>query len=224
MARQNPGFLIYTPPTSDIPTENTENLATSIAASGLEGWQFPDLRGRRCAQVGPTVARSVSSAPLNRPVCFMILPLTSAITDQPLTARLMLPQLSRIPPWEYSGREAGSRRKGGVLFRLWFPAFKLNTNRQGGNAFWMEVYERRSTSIRYLALLLLIFSAAIISFFNSLFLYRTVDFSFLYHLFHCWLFLKDIDLLDVDLYEMCDTEISDYTCLKCFETFLQWLS
>lgn len=131
---------------------------------------------------GPAVARSVSSAPLNWPVCFMILPLTSAISDQPLTPRLMLLQLSRIQPWEYSGREAGS--KGGVLFCLWCPAFKLNTNRQAGNVFWMEVYERLSTSIqtvcfhRYLALLLFIFLAAIISFFNSLLLYRTVDFPF----------------------------------------------
>lgn len=150
MARQSSGFLIYTPPTSDIPTENTQSLATSIAASGLEGWQFPDLRELRrlCCSAQAGRVRLLCSAPLNRPVCFMILPLTSAISDQPLTPRLMLLRLSRIQPWESSGREAGFRTKGEVLFCLWFPAFRLNTHRQAGNVFWMEVYERLSTSIQ----------------------------------------------------------------------------
>lgn len=83
-----------------------------------------------CTAFAPAVAQSASSAPLNRPVSFMILLLTSAISDQPLTPRLMLLQLSRIQLWKYSRREAGFRTKGRVLFCRWFPAFMLNTNWQ----------------------------------------------------------------------------------------------
>lgn len=122
--------LINTLPTSDTPTENTPSLATSSSALGLRGWQFPDLRelrrSRCLAQAAPAVAKSFSSAPLNRPVWFMILLLTSAISDHPL----MRLQLTRIQLWVDSWRAARLRTKGRVLFCIWFPAFVLNTNCQ----------------------------------------------------------------------------------------------